>query len=102
MRGQGSWLSVKFYFAVFGRRQGRVQMTRKKTSPMSGHLDRSFFLAGPKREIPKGLDRSILPARVSRVANPNTGFASPWPQAEPQPYNNERYRSHAGFLFENR
>ena len=83
MRCQGDWLSAKFNFAVFGRRQGRGQMTRKKASPMSGHLDRSFFLAGPKREIPKGLDRSILSAGVSRVANPNTGLASPWPQAEP-------------------
>ena len=42
-----------------------------------------FFSAGPKRAIPSGQDRPILPARV---ANQNTGFASSYPLAEPAIY----------------
>ena len=38
------------------------------------------LFAGPKRLIPSGQDRPILPARV---ANQNTGFASSCPLVEP-------------------
>ena len=40
---------------------------------------RELFLAGTKREILSGQDRSILPAPI---ANQNTGFASSCPLAD--------------------
>ena len=40
-----------------------------------------FFLAGPKRAIPGGQDRPILPARI---ANQNTGIASSCPLVKPR------------------
>ena len=70
---------------------------KKKTRPISSHLDRrslvnkgfikrpkyyaklTFAFAGPVRAIPSGQDRPILPARV---ANQNTGFTSSCALAE--------------------
>ena len=66
---------------------------KKKTRPISSHLDqtslinegfiispkRKLFLTGPTREIPSGQNGPILPARV---ANQNTGFASSCPLAD--------------------
>ena len=43
-------------------------------------MSKRTFLAGPKREIPSGQDKPILPAQK---ANQNTGFASSCPLPEP-------------------
>ena len=43
----------------------------------------NFAFSGTKRAIPSGQDRPIVPARV---ANQNTGTASPCPLAEPAIY----------------
>ena len=79
MRCQGDWLSAKFYFAVFGRRQGRGQTTRKKATQCPAILTEAFSLRDQS-----GKSRRVLtdPSCPLGLANPNTGFASPWPQAE--------------------
>lgn len=44
------------------------------------YMSKRTFLTGPKREIPRGYDKPILPAQK---ANQNTGFASSCPLPEP-------------------
>jgi len=71
--GQGGWISTKFFF---------MRRTRKRTRPISSHLDRTClvnkgfviwdktakhdkFSLRDKVHIPSGQDSSILPARVA-------------------------------------
>ena len=76
------WTS-SFFLRVYGLRRSRGPSIRKKrTRPISSHLDRTSVVnkefiiwdktqeselctCGTKRVIPRGQDRSILPARVA-------------------------------------
>ena len=89
--GQDSSILVEFISAFYEPRRSPGQWTRKR--PISSPLDQTSLvkkvfilwpktelsLAGPTREIPSGQHGPLL---AVRVANQNTGFASPWPLAD--------------------
>ena len=91
--GQDIWILAIGHCIFMDRDEVKVNKNAKKNKDNIQHPNQrslvnegfviwpksGLFLTGPMQEILSGQDRPIFPARV---ANQNTGFASPCPRAD--------------------